>query len=137
MPFESFVAPVAIPANGQYGWFIVQGTKRVRPINIGGEIPAGTFNLDSFIAVPNDGHAFYLDSTQNRGTPYDFSLNHQGWLEPQTHLHFQVSAFALAGNVVVRMWYEEVSREEKAPQSVSVKESVEIDTKPFGRLFRK
>lgn len=130
MPFNNHIENVAIPANGQYGWFIVQANHRVRPINIGGEIPAGNFNLDAFIALPTNGHAYYLDSTQNRGTPYDFSLNHMGWLEPGTHLHFQVSAWALAGNVIVRMWYEYVSREEEAPTSVSIKESIKINTRP-------
>lgn len=127
---------VPVPGNGQYDFYIVtQAQKRI--ISISGAY-TGTYNLDSFLGWGgSDSLAWYLDSTLNRGTPYDIPLGHLNeWIQETEHLMFQVTNWAVAGNVTVRLRFETVDRGAKAPQKVSVEQSIEIDTKPFGRLFR-
>ena len=134
--FDSLVFNVGVIAAAAYQWGLVPPGVLWRPINIGGEY-TGNYNLDAFTGQPHDGDMFYLDSTQNRGTPFDFSLNHMGWLWPGIQLNLYVTAFVAVGVIQVRMWYEEITIKKIVPQSVSIKESVRIDTKPsFGILER-
>ena len=60
-----------------------------------------------------------------------------GWCNPGDYLMFVVSNWTVAGAVNVRIWYEYASREMDVPQSVSIKESVEIDTRPFGGWLKR
>ena len=106
VPLAATVIPVL--ANGQYHFYKVPQNKLIRLINIGGEIQVGTFNLDSFIIWPgSNNHAVYLDSTLNRGTPFDIPLGDQNlWLRQDWELAFQVTNWTVAGTVTVRQFHE-------------------------------
>ena len=127
---------VPVNANGQYGFYRVPHNMYARIVTLAGTY-TGTYNLDAFILWPtSDSNAAYLDSSLNRGTPWQIPSEYMnGWLNPGWQLMFQVSNHTVNGVVSIRMWIELVSREEQAMQQVSVKESIELDTRPFGRLF--
>ena len=128
---------IPIGAAGQYFIYQCPANKRVRLLILHVARPAGTFNVDQFLVwAGNDENAIYLDGVFNKATGAIVYLGHlNAWMNPSEELQIQITNFTVAGWIQVRMWIEIVSREED-PQSVSIKESVEIDTRPFGRLFR-
>ena len=125
-----------VPIAGQYVFYQVPHDRYMRPISIGGTY-TGTFNLDAFLAYQfgNFINSGYLDATQNRGSPYGFHCPPNGWMNPGDNIRFVVTNHTLAGQVNIQMWAEFASREQTVPQNVNIVDSVELDTRPFGRLF--